>query len=139
MTGKPSYHDLYVTTKDIPRTKLFNLPYGLIVMCSRVTGWELVDAKNGLRTAELLGGEYEGPDKWLVLDVSGHVITDSRPAEVLGEARAVERRSMDQMASVRLEAKVLKSLRLLAQKRNSSVSDLVREAIDTMLRESTSP
>ena len=26
----------------------------------------------------ILAGEYEGPEKWLILDVAGHVIVDSR-------------------------------------------------------------
>lgn len=30
----------------------------------------------------LLGGEYDAPEKWLVLDVAGYVILDSRRAAV---------------------------------------------------------
>lgn len=85
MTDKPSYHDLHVTTKDIPRTSIFNLPYGLQVQCTRVAGWELWKWNDSdIRKAELLGGEYAGPGKWLVLDVKGLVIVDSRPAEAAG-------------------------------------------------------
>lgn len=81
----PSYHDLHITTAEIERTSIFNLPYGYEVRCTRVTGWFLYD--NGARMSphlrepepSVLGGEYEGPDKWLVLDVDGHVIVDSRP------------------------------------------------------------
>lgn len=74
----PSYHDLHVTTTDVPRTSIFNLPYGIQVTCSRVAGWELW--RTAMRPADwqLLAGEYADPGKWLVLDVDGHVIVDSR-------------------------------------------------------------
>lgn len=68
----PSYHDLHVTAEDIPRTSIFNLPYGLQVVCNRVGGWSLIYGVN------LLAGEYEGPDKWLILDVNGIEIVNSR-------------------------------------------------------------
>ena len=67
----PSYHDLHITTPQIERTSIFNLPYGLEVACNRVTGWTLRDGKR------VLAGEYEGDD-WLVLDVAGYVIVNSR-------------------------------------------------------------
>lgn len=85
MTGRPSYHDLYVTTAEIPRTRLFDLPYGLevicrpVVTCNRVAGWELWQTHSDIRKWKLLAGEYDGPDKWLLLDVAGHTIVDSRP------------------------------------------------------------
>jgi hypothetical protein len=85
---RPSYHDLYITTAQIPRTSIFNLPYGLQVTCNRVAGWELWDMDqmqrpSGLSPSRgvLIAGEYDGPDKWLVLDVAGHVIVDSRERE----------------------------------------------------------
>jgi len=79
-TGVPSYHDLYITTAQIPRTRLFDLPYGLEVICNRTTGWRLYHVKSSQpMDAELLAGEYDGPESWLVLDVAGHVIVDSRP------------------------------------------------------------
>lgn len=78
-----SYHDLHVTTADIPRTSIFNLPYGLQVTCSRVSGWELWQYRDSPTRSRaepaLIAGEYEGPGKWLVLDVAGTVIADSRP------------------------------------------------------------
>jgi hypothetical protein len=73
-----SYHDLHITTPQIQRTSIFNLPYGLRVDCTRVTGWELWDVSAGYAKEVLLAGEYAGPEKWLVLDVAGHVILDSR-------------------------------------------------------------
>lgn len=82
--GALSYHDLHVTTAQIPRTSIFNLPYGLQVTCDRVGGWQLWDMNQtlypkGLPPSKgvLLAGEYDG-EKWLVLDVAGHVILDSR-------------------------------------------------------------
>lgn len=83
----PSYHDLHITTAAIPRTSIFNLAYGLEVTCNRVAGWQLWDMNQVQRPAGLnqapgvlLAGEYDGPDKWLVLDVAGHEILDSRRA-----------------------------------------------------------
>jgi hypothetical protein len=83
-----SYHDLHITTAEIPRTSIFNLPYGLQVMCTRVSGWQLWDMNQtqyggGLPPSQgvLLAGEYDGEDKWLVLDVDGDVIIDSRERE----------------------------------------------------------
>lgn len=85
MEDRPSYHDLHVTTAKIPRTSIFNLPYGLqvncSVTCSRVAGWELWRTATRPQDWELLAGEYAHPDKWLVLDVNGHVIVDSRGRE----------------------------------------------------------
>lgn len=78
--GPPSYHDLHITTAAIPRTSIFNLPYGVNVSCTRVSGWELRQQMDHMNYPEsvLLAGEYDGPEKWLVLDVAGHVILDSR-------------------------------------------------------------
>jgi hypothetical protein len=75
MTEAPSYHDLHVTTADIPRTSIFSLPYSLRVTCCRVAGWELWRVEDGWT---LLAGEYAVPGQWLVLDVNGTVIVDSR-------------------------------------------------------------
>lgn len=79
-----SYHDLYITTPSITRTSIFNLPFRVQVRCTRVGGWQvwaLAEKSMGhvVEPEELLGGEYD--DKWLVLDVAGHVICDSRPNE----------------------------------------------------------
>jgi len=75
----PSYHDLFITTATIPRTSIFNLGYGLEVTCTRTRGWTLWD-HSGRPTGDprLLAGEYEEPDRWLVLDVAGYVIVDGR-------------------------------------------------------------
>lgn len=88
-----SYHHLYVTTAQIPRTRLFDLPFGLWVTCDRVGGWSLWDVSQVQRFdtlppagGVLVGGEYAGPDKWLVLDVAGYVILDSRQAAPEPEA-----------------------------------------------------
>lgn len=64
----PSYHDLHITTEHIPRTAIFDLPYGYEVSCNRVGGWCLW--LNDKRVA----GEY---DEGLRLDVAGVVICDS--------------------------------------------------------------
>lgn len=78
----PSYHDLHITAPGIPRTSIFNLPYGLEVSCTRVTGWQLWQhPENSVRDdARMIAGEYDGPDHWLILDVGGHVIVDSTRA-----------------------------------------------------------
>lgn len=69
--GPPSYHDLHVTTAKIPRTSIFNLPYGYEVSCNRVGGWCLWFKD------QQVGGEYGGG---LRLDVGGRVICDSLSA-----------------------------------------------------------
>ena len=82
---RPSYHDLHITTAQIPRTSIFNLPYGLQVTCNRTCGWELWDMNQVQRPKGLpasrgvqIAGEYGSDGEWLVLDVAGHVIVDSR-------------------------------------------------------------
>jgi hypothetical protein len=75
----PSYHDLHITTKDIKRTSVFNLPFNILVICSRVGGWEVWDTHGSgtdLKGWTLLGGEYDD-EKPLSLDVKGKVIVDS--------------------------------------------------------------
>lgn len=73
----PTYHDLHITAPGIPRKSIFNLPYGLEVSCCRVTGWQLWDVRMPREQSVLIGGEYDGPEHWLILDVAGHVIVDS--------------------------------------------------------------
>ena len=87
----PTYHDLHITTAQIPRTSIFDLPYGLEITCTRVGGWELRDMNQMLRPGGLapsrgvvVAGEYDEPEKWLVLDVAGHVILDSREVAAPG-------------------------------------------------------
>lgn len=82
---KPSYHDLHITTAEISRTSIFNLPYDLQVMCCRVAGWQLWRTATHPANWQLLAGEYDNPSKWLVLDVQGHVIVDSRREPEPGE------------------------------------------------------
>lgn len=83
-TEPPSYHDLHITTPKIGRTAIFNLPFRVHVHCTRVGGWQVWAMKEGTLPEEELGGEYgydaeTGEGAWLVLDVAGHVICDSRP------------------------------------------------------------
>lgn len=68
-----SYHDLHITTSDIPRTSIFNLPFTVLVMCTRAGGWQV---REKYRNEErLIGGEYD--EKGIRLDVAGHVIIDN--------------------------------------------------------------
>lgn len=67
-SAAPTYHDVYITTAEIPRTSIFNLPFGYEVSCNRVGGWSLW--LNGRQ----VGGEY---DAGLRIDVAGHIICDS--------------------------------------------------------------
>lgn len=69
----PTYHDLFITTASIARTSIFNLPYAVRVMCSRVSGWEVWAIEGG--EERKLAGEYALAG--LRLDVAGHVICDS--------------------------------------------------------------
>jgi hypothetical protein len=72
----PSYHDLYITTEGLERTSIFNLPFNILVQCSRVGGWQVWHKPDPRGDYVLLAGEFD--PKWLVLDVAGHVIVDSR-------------------------------------------------------------
>ena len=72
----PSYHDLHITTPDIPRTSIMDLPFRVRVSCSRVAGWIAWALAEDGNERKFLGGEYD--DTWLVLDVAGHVICNSR-------------------------------------------------------------
>ncbi len=86
MTDAPSYHDLHITTPTIPRTSIFNLPFHIRVECNRVSGWVVWSDKEKGRLEVELGGEYcydpdTGEGAWLVLDVAGYVICDSRPKQ----------------------------------------------------------
>jgi len=79
----PSHRALHVTTETIPRTSIADLPSGMTVSCSPSIGWSLwwetETAGGALPDPKLVASEYDGPDLWLVLDVAGHVIVDSRP------------------------------------------------------------
>lgn len=74
--SKPSYHDLHITTAEIPRTSIFNLPFALFVICTRTGGWELWEKWDGKERQ--LAGEYNN-DNGLRLDVNGTIIVDSLP------------------------------------------------------------
>jgi len=69
MSEHPTYHDLHITTEKIPRTSIFDLPYGYEITCERIEGWSLW--LKGVTVAS----EYSTPG--LRLDVAGHVICDS--------------------------------------------------------------
>ena len=66
-----TYRDVYVTTRDIRRTSLYDLPVTVILICDRVGGWTL------WADDELLGSEFDN-EKWLRVDVAGSAIVDSQ-------------------------------------------------------------
>lgn len=74
---KPSYHNLHITTGKMPRTPISALPFGIDVRCCRTSGWQVWDMTYGGGVGVLMAGEYD-LNKWLVLDVDGYVIVDSR-------------------------------------------------------------
>lgn len=83
----PTYHDLHITTPRIKRTSIFNLPYRVEVLCTRVSGWQVWGRAEFPYGTDMLGGEHAydpetGEGQWLVLDVAGHVICDSRPESI---------------------------------------------------------
>ena len=79
-----SYHDLHITTEAIPRTSISNLPFGVELVCNRVGGWTLWSGKD-----HQLAGEYGS--NWLVLDVAGVVILDSRQNALLSMSERSKR------------------------------------------------
>lgn len=78
----PGNADLFVTTADIPRTPLIHLADSYLVECSVVWGWELMRVNIGERVTIATEHSQETYG-WLVLDVSGFVICDSRTKSVL--------------------------------------------------------
>lgn len=74
---KRSYHDLFITLPGMKRTSIFNLPFNLQVICTRVAGWEVWTTNGYSDTSKwsLLGGEFDG-EKPLKLDVKGDIIVD---------------------------------------------------------------
>lgn len=75
MKNAPSYHDLYITAADLPRSRLADLPFNVHVICTRVGGWEVWHKPDRAGEPQLLAGEYSAAG--LVLDVAGYVIVDS--------------------------------------------------------------
>ena len=75
--GTMTYHDLFITTKDIDRTSIFDLPYNYRVECQRTTGWILTHTNLDTMNTIVIASEYDD-ENWLVLDVKGYVIVDSR-------------------------------------------------------------
>ena len=71
---KFSYHDLEIETESIPRTSIFDLPYGLQVICTRVAGWELWDMN--CSPSKLLAGEYH--KNYLKLFIGDTTIVNSK-------------------------------------------------------------
>lgn len=72
-----SYHQLFITTKNIERTSIFNLPFRVKVECKRTTGWQCVAMEENLLKYEILGSEFD-KENWLILDVNGHIICNSK-------------------------------------------------------------
>jgi hypothetical protein len=74
-----SYHDLHITTDKIERTSIFDLPFNLMVTCTRTAGWELWRYPE-VGPEKLVAGEYNNDAEGkggLRLDVGGVVIVDS--------------------------------------------------------------
>lgn len=99
-----SYHDTFITTKIIPRTSIFNLPFRTRIQCSRVSGWEVWALKERELPEELLGAEYsfEFP---LRLDIRGKfIIVDSfdmlPEPEIIIAARALLNYTQQDLARV---------------------------------------
>ncbi|UTC29188.1 hypothetical protein BAMBUS_01060 [Brevundimonas phage vB_BpoS-Bambus] len=79
MSEAPSYHDLHLTTEDMERTSIFDLPYNVAVTCTRAGGWQVWHKPDPSGPARQLAGEFAGDGQGLRLDVAGHVIVDSLP------------------------------------------------------------
>jgi hypothetical protein len=56
--GPLSYRDVEFQIGDGPREKLFDAPFELMIMCTRVGAWELYGKHISLNERELLAGEY---------------------------------------------------------------------------------
>lgn len=74
-----SYHDVHLTTKEFARRRIADMAYEYELSCTRVAGWQLWFREDPADRSKdrLVGGEYE-TDKFLVIDIEGHIILDSR-------------------------------------------------------------
>lgn len=78
-----SYHDLHITTTELGRIAISDMPFGYMVTCTRVGGWELwLDAK-------LVAGEFD-KDRPLALDVAGTTICSMIPLREVIRHRSIE-------------------------------------------------
>lgn len=87
-----SEHILYVTTSKIPRTPITALPTRIHVSTNKSGGWGVWALQEGDSPEEYLGGEFE-KDLWLVLDVDGRIICNSRDKASI-EAPSANRRTI---------------------------------------------
>ena len=85
-TEAPSYHDVYVTTAKMKRTRVSDLPFGYELTCNRVGGWTLWGPSDEALRQRI--GPFPAPangpvqiaseyGRGLRIDVAGHVICDS--------------------------------------------------------------
>jgi hypothetical protein len=84
-----SDHILYVTTSKIPRTPITGMSSRIHISRGNRDGWGAWLLQEGDSPEEYLGGEFE-KDLWLVLDVDGRIICNSRdkaPTEAIGASR----------------------------------------------------
>ena len=86
---------IYVTTKYIPRTRIFDLPYNFEITCNRVEGWSLWNM-NDIHNPKLLGGEYDGASKALCIDIDGHIIMNSFGENNASPAEEKQSQTIDQ-------------------------------------------
>ena len=70
-----NFRDLYITTKDISRTAICDLPFSLEVVCTRVAGWQLWNYHHKYGQHYIVAGEFE--KEGLILDINVEVIVDS--------------------------------------------------------------
>ena len=87
----PTYHALHITTDTIDRTSIFDLPFGVQVICTRAGGWEVWHSERPPEAPTLIAAEYPAayPVSGLRLDVAGHVIVDSlTPEDAAANARS---------------------------------------------------
>jgi hypothetical protein len=75
--GPLSYRDVEFQIGDGPREKLFDAPFELMIMCTRVGAWELYGKHISLNERELLAGEYASIP--LRLYVAGRQILGAAP------------------------------------------------------------
>lgn len=77
MRPATSYHDVYITLPGAPRRRLFDMPYGYELSCTRTSGWELW-YMTPYRQPTRVGSEYPATrDKQMRVDVGGVVVCDS--------------------------------------------------------------
>jgi hypothetical protein len=79
-----SEHHIHITTGIKNRCSIYRMPESYRLMWSFKQGWRLIDTQGTSNASKwyTIAGEYEeDSDKWIVIDIKGIIVCDSRTTE----------------------------------------------------------